>query len=109
MDTEDTLRYVNGHLEIIGNNGLRKTSLDLKNDSIEFALKRFYTSGYKKDHYYGALKWPASRYDYSLRTSGDDVVIYYNRKSCKVNKKELMFELDKHFKKEVEINYCTIC
>ena len=103
----DDAVYKNGHLIIYDLFGSRKTSLDLNIKLLERNVKRFYECKNKHQNYSITLDHCHNKYTYYINSEGDVVEIYYNNKLCRVLRKNLMNELDKHF--TTNQNWCIIC
>ncbi len=102
----DDVKYENDNLFIIGSNGLIKTSINL--NLLQRQMERFYDSIKKNDSkFLIGLKYHRIKDFYYISAMEDVVQIYYNRKTCRVDRKKIEIELDKHFKKEEK--YCIIC
>lgn len=111
VDTGKNMSY--GHLYIRSRKtGLRKTALDLSNEDIEYAMEKIYKCEYSKDCR-KIIKYIHNMRSYYVSANDDIVEIYYNHTLCKVDRKELIVELKKHFikqnKNKNEETYCTIC
>jgi hypothetical protein len=92
--------------------GLRKTSLDLTNETIERVMRKIYKCEYSKNCHEIIKLNHRIRRSFYVYAVDDIVEIYFNDKLCKVDRKELILELDKHFTKENgnEQTYnCKIC
>ena len=102
----DDVKYENDNLFIIGTNGLTKTSINL--NLLQRQMERFYDSIKKNDSkILIGLKYRHMNYFYYISATEDVVQIYYNHTICRVDRKKIEIELDKHFKKEKK--YCIIC
>lgn len=107
----DDVKYINyGRLYISNKKtGLRKTSLDLTLNNVEDEIRKIYECQTKKHKTF--IKILRKMPSFYVSVNDDIVEIYYNHKLCKLDRKELIFELDKYFTKEAkneEMYYCVI-